>query len=116
MSATGNWGWFELYNVTQNTVAQLSVEAPQGVPFDGHSAEWILERPGVSTGGLGDLANYTTATVTGAWATDYSGQTHLYTSDTSHQVTMIGKAATDVLSSVAPLGPKSMVFTWHNDQ
>ncbi len=111
-SPTGNTGWFYLWNVSQNVVAAyLSTTAPSGTTFNGHTAEWVMERPEVD-GSLSSLANYGTAEITNAWAYDYKGNLHLYTSDTSTNLSMYN--GSDLLSTVAAVGSESMEFTWHN--
>jgi hypothetical protein len=114
--APGNVGWFYLYNATQNVAtANMSTTQPSGAPFIGHEAEWIMERPTVN-GSITTLANYSTATLSGAWASDYQGVTHYYSSDTSTQLQMTENAngTGDVLSTVVPVNQGAMRFTWHN--
>jgi hypothetical protein len=111
-SATGNVGWFYLWNVTENVVAAyLSTTAPSGTTFNGHTAEWVMERPEVN-GSLSSLADYASAPLFDAWAYDFNGGLHLYTSDSSTQITMTN--GSDVLSTVAPVSSEAMQFTWHN--
>ena len=113
-SPTGNTGWFYLWNLTENVVAAyLSTTAPSGTTFNGHTAEWVMERPTVN-GSLSSLANYGTAEITNAWAYDYDGSLHLYTSDTSTNLSMY--SGSDLLSTVTAVGSESMQFTWHNYQ
>jgi hypothetical protein len=113
-SATGNVGWFYLWNATENVVASyLHTTAPSGTTFNGHTAEWVMERPTVD-GSLSTLANYSAAEIYDAWAYDYNGGLHLYTSDSSTQVAMYN--GNDLLSTVAPVSTYAMEFTWHNYQ
>jgi hypothetical protein len=111
-SATGGVGWFYVWNVTQNNVAAyLSTAAPSGTVFNGHQAEWVMERPTVN-GSVANLANYSSARIYDAWAYDYAYQTHYYGSDYSINVTMANGST--VLSTVAPVDQWTMQFTWHN--
>jgi len=119
-NAAGAWmpkggvGWFLVWNTTQNVITpHLSTAAPSGTVFNGHQAEWIMERPTVN-GSLATLTDYATAEVTDAWAYDFADKAHYYTSDTSVGLSMYN--GSDLLSSVAPVDSMSMEFTWHNYQ
>jgi hypothetical protein len=110
-SPTGGIGWFYVWNTTQNVVAAyLHTAAPSGTTFNGHQAEWVMERPTVN-GSLSTLANYSSATMSDVWAYDFAGREHPYTSDTSTALTMTN--GSKVLSTVAPLNAWAMQFTWH---
>jgi hypothetical protein len=120
--SAGNWdpratvGWFYLWNVTENVYAYLSTGAPPGTVFNGHSAEWIMERPTVN-GSLATLAQYASpAQLTGALAYDLNGVPHGYGADTSWNVTMVNPSDNHVLSRVAPVNSSTMAFTWVDHQ
>lgn len=111
-SPNGGWGWFYLWNVTQNVASgYLSTQAPKGTVFNGHQAEWVMERPEV-LGSLTSLANYGQAEIRDAWAYDYNFGFHSYTSDNSIQVNMYN--GNHLLSTVSPLDSMSMLFKWFN--
>lgn len=108
---SGGVGWFLLYNASENVITgYLSTAAPAGTTFNGHQAEWVMERPTVN-GSLSTLANYGSAQISDAWAYDFADQAHEYTSDESVAIGMYGGSG--LLSSVAPLDPYAMQFTWH---
>ncbi len=107
-------GWFYLWNVTQNVAVESSTTAPSGTTFNGHTAEWIMERNSVLGGTIPELAQYAPVKLTNALAVDLSGADHYYTSDNSHQVTMVDNSSGDVLSKVAPVNSSTMQFTWVN--
>jgi hypothetical protein len=117
----GNWsanptvGWFYMWNRTQNVYVYTSTAVPSGTTFNGHAAEWIMERPTV-LGSVATLANYATAQLTGALAYDLAGVSHQYggdASDTSWRVTMVDNAnGNAVLSTVAPVNASTMSFTF----
>src|SRR4029077_3860507 len=93
--AAGHWdpaatvGWFYLWNATQNVYCSTSTGAPPGTVFNGHTAEWIMERPSVN-GSVTSLAQYTSpASITNALAYDLNGVSHQYSADTSWNVTMV---------------------------
>jgi hypothetical protein len=90
---------------------RLSTTAPNGTVFNGHQAEWVMERPTVN-GSLSSLADYYAAQIFDAWAYDFADNAHYYTSDTSTNITMYN--GNDELSSVAPVNSMTMQFTWHN--
>ncbi len=112
-SAQPTKGWFYMWNQTQNVYVYTSINLPSGVTFNGHSAEWVLERPTVG-GTISSLANYSWAQLTNASVYDLWGAQHLYAgdqSDTSLNVTMMNNST--VLSTVAPVSSSTMQFTWH---
>jgi hypothetical protein len=119
----GNWsnsptvGWFYMWNETENAYVYTSTNVPSGTTFNGHAAEWVLERPTVS-GSVSTLANYSWAQLTGALAYDLNGGAHNYGgggSDTSWNVTMVDNSNNNtVLSTVAPVNASTMAFTFHN--
>ncbi len=118
--AAGNWdpkatvGWFYLWNATQNVYAYLSTGAPSGTVFNGHTAEWVMERPTVN-GSIANLAQYASpARITSAQAYDLNGVAHDYGADTSWRVTMTNGG--DTLSTVAPVDATTMAFSWVNHQ
>jgi hypothetical protein len=118
--ANGNWnpngnvGWFYLWNATKNVYVESSTVAPSGTQLNGHSAEWVMERPTV-LGSLATLAQYASpANITNALAYDLTGKPHGYTADTSWNVTMMN--GNTVLSRVAPVNGSTMAFTWVNHQ
>ena len=109
---SGGVGWFYVWNVTQNVVAAyLSTAAPSGTYFNGHQAEWVMERPSVG-GSVTSLANYSSATLFDAWAYDYAGHAHDYGSDYSVNLSMYN--GNDLLSTVTPVDSMTMNFYWHN--
>jgi hypothetical protein len=111
-SATGGYGWYYLWNRTENVVAAyLSTQAPSGTTFNGHQAEWVMERPSI-LGSVSSLANYSSAQLFDAQAWDFTGATHYYGSDRSIQLSMYD--GSDLLSTVAPVDQTTMQFTWHN--
>lgn len=111
-SATGGVGWFYLYNATQNVSSgYLSTAAPAGTVFNGHQAEWVMERPSVG-GSVTSLANYSSATVFDAWAYDFAYHARYYQSDASWNLSMYN--GSDLLSTVAPVDSMTMQFAWHN--
>jgi hypothetical protein len=113
-SATPSVAWFYLFDATQNLYTRVSTAIPGGVTFNGHTAEWILERPDVD-GSLTGLAEYASpASLFNASATDLTGGRHDYTSDSSRRISMIddGTGKT-LLSSVAAVSATEMQFTWH---
>jgi hypothetical protein len=113
-SNTPTVGWFYLFNKTQNVSLYTTSGPPSGITFNGHCAEWVMERPTVN-GSYSSLAQYASPTsLTGALAYDLNGGSHTYTSDNSLQVTM--KNGTDVLSTVKPVDASTMAFTWINHQ
>ena len=112
--APGNVGWFYVWNTTQNIVSgYLSTVAPAGTVFNGHQAEWVMERPQVN-GSITQLANYSWAQLYDAWAYDYSNHAHYYQGDSSWNLSMTNGST--VLSTVAPVDSMTMNFTWHNYQ
>jgi hypothetical protein len=121
--ANGNWsntptvGWFYMWNATQNVYVYTSINLPAGAHFTGHSAEWVMERPTVN-GSVSSLANYNFATLFNASTYDVWGGSHQYggdNNDLSYNVTMTGNGGA-ALSTVAPVNPSTMQFTWrgHN--
>ena len=111
---TGNVGWFYLWNATQNVYVESSTVAPSGTVFNGHTAEWVMERPTVN-GSLAKLAQYASpASITNALAYDLNGASHAYTADTSWNLTMTNGST--VLSTVKPVNASTMAFTWVNHQ
>jgi hypothetical protein len=85
-------GWFYIWNTTQNVAFERSTNIPAGTVFDGHAAEWILERPTVG-GSVANLANYSWAQMNGGYVYDIWGGFHLPVGDgsnVSHNVTMTG--------------------------
>jgi hypothetical protein len=113
-SANATVGWFYLYNATQNVAVESSTNIPSGISFNGHCAEWVMERPTVN-GSVSTLAQYASPTnLINALAYDLNGGTHYYSSDNSLQVTMTNGST--VLSRVAPLNSSTMAFTWVNHQ
>ncbi len=110
-------GWYYLWNATENCAVELSTNEPSGTVFDGHAAEWVMERPTV-LGSIASLAQYASPTsLTGALAYDLNGATHYYTSDTSWQVTMVDNSNHNaVLSTVKPLSSSTMAFSWVNHE
>jgi hypothetical protein len=115
-SATATVGWFYLWNATQNVYSYTSTTAPSGTTFNGHTAEWVMERPTVN-GSVATLAQYTSpTTLANALAYDLNGAAHYYTSDNSTQVSMVNSSTNHVLSTVKPVSSESMAFTWVNHQ
>ena len=111
-SATGGVGWFYLYNASQNVSSgYISTAAPSGTYFNGHQAEWVMERPTVG-GSVANLANYSSATIFDAWAYDFAYNAHYYGSDASWNLSMYN--GSDLLSTVAPVDSMTMQFAWHN--
>jgi hypothetical protein len=120
--SAGNWdpaatvGWFYLWNATQKVYSYSSTGAPPGTVFNGHSAEWVMERPTVN-GSLASLAQYASpASLTGALAYDLNGVAHGFTADTSWNVTMVNSSDNHVLSVVNAVNPSTMAFYWINHQ
>jgi Peptidase A4 family len=110
-SPAGGNGWFLIWNVTENIASEVVTPIPSSVTFTGRSAEWVMERPKVN-GRLSNLANYGTTQMIDGWAYDYANELHLYTSDDFTQLTMTNGA--DVLSTVTPETPTSLLFLWRN--
>jgi hypothetical protein len=118
--ASGNWsanatvGWFYMWNATQNVYSYTSTTAPSGTTFNGHTAEWVMERPTVN-GSLATLAQYASPTnMSNVLAYDLNGGTHGYTSDSSTQLSMVNSSNGHVLSTVKPMNGTTMAFTWVN--
>jgi hypothetical protein len=116
-SPTGNVAWFYMWNKKQNTATgYLSTKAPSGTVFNGHQAEWVLERPEVN-GSLATLANYQKATMTYPAALDFNGNWHYYNGDsTNTSVSLTMMNGSDVLSTVAAVNANTIQFTWVNYQ
>jgi hypothetical protein len=117
VNTSGNVGWFYLWNVTQNTAAAyVTVTAPAGTVFNGHQAEWVMERPGVN-GSTSTLANYGSATMTYPAAADANGTWHWFSGDSVSSSTNISMYnGSDLLSSVTAPDGNTLQFTWHNYQ
>jgi len=98
--------WFYLWNATENIYTEQSIAAAAGTTFQGHSAEWILQRPS----GYGLLANYQSTQISGALAYDLAGAEHFYSSESSLRVSMTNGA--DLLSTVMPVSSSTMQFTF----
>jgi hypothetical protein len=110
-------GWFYIWNQTQNIYTELSTGLPAGASFDGHSAEWVMERPGIN-GSISSLAQYAPMYMYGAQVVDLWGGSHNIAgdaTDTSYNVTMTGNGG-GKLSGVQYINPSTMYFTWsgHN--
>ena len=117
MNVYGNVGWFYLWNVTQNTAAAyVTVTAPSGTVFNGHQAEWVMERPGYN-GSTSTLANYVSATMTSPAALDANGTWHWFGGDGSNTSTNISMYnGSDLLSTVYAPNSNTLQFSWHNYQ
>jgi hypothetical protein len=110
-------GRFYMWNQTQNVYVYTYTNLPSGANFDGHSAEWVLERPTV-LGSVATLPNYSYAQMTNALAYDLWGGSHQYGGDgsnTSWNVTMTGNNGA-ALSTVAPVNASTMAFTFRGHQ
>jgi hypothetical protein len=55
-SPTVGYAYFYDYSTQETNEYQLT--APSGITLQGNSIEWIVERPGLSSGGLAHLTNY----------------------------------------------------------
>lgn len=75
VSSTVGGAYF--YNYSTGVSASYTLSAPQGTTFVGNSAEWVVERPGVS-GGLATLTNYVDVTLPFGVAWNYSAATPTY--------------------------------------
>jgi hypothetical protein len=116
-SANATVGWFYLCNTTKNACTESSTNIPPGITFNGHQAEWVMERPSVN-GSLSTLAQYQSPTnITHAVAQDIAGAPHWYQGDlsnTSWNITMFN--GNTVLSTVKPVNSSTMAFAWHAHQ
>ena len=66
-----------IQNETANKSVTISFKAPSGTKLTGDSAEWIVERPGISTG-LATLTNYVVEPFTSATTWNYKAKTPTY--------------------------------------
>ena len=112
-------GVFYIFNVTTGQVTVVTtarkIEEGNVTIVSGTNAEWIMETPQFYQGFPADLANYDTATIYSANASPAgeSGRRRIsYQADGNLQVTMVN--GVNKLSSVAPIDPQSMRFTWHS--
>ena len=104
----GYFGQFFISNLTNGHFT--TTYTPRGnTMVSGSGAEWIMERPSYS-GGPSRLANYGLATMQGAMASTPQGGDLDYQGDNNRQFTMVNGSNT--LSTVAPSGGTSMVFSW----
>jgi hypothetical protein len=114
-SATGDYGWFNLVNVTRGTTYSGNIARPSGTTFVGRSAEWIMERPTVNST-VAWLANYggvLPVRVGSLAALVYgSSAVHTLATDFSIQVTMLN--GTSTMSTVSMVNSQTEDFTWVN--
>ncbi len=105
-SKTQGYAYFVNYNTNQSV--EVGFTAPASANFIGNSAEWIVERPGISTG-LATLTNY---------ISDYFSESYAYTENYSFYdpgtsssifVTMLDNAG-HAISYPTLLGPTSVWF------
>lgn len=71
-STSSTVGHAYLVNVTKKKAVTVVFSAPKGTKLIGNSAEWITERPGLSTG-LATLTNYGSQTYTDALGETFAG-------------------------------------------
>jgi hypothetical protein len=67
-STTATAGHAYLLNYNTNTAVTIAFSAPPGTNLIGNSAEWIVERPGLGSGGLATLTNYVSDYFSGSFA------------------------------------------------
>lgn len=70
-------GYATIVNLSTQQGASYNLTAPAGTSLVGNSAEWIVERPGVS-GGLANLTNYVGSSWTFGVAWDYTASPVTY--------------------------------------
>jgi hypothetical protein len=85
-SATEGNAYFVNYRTNQAGTIQFS--APPGTTLVGNSAEWVVERPGVS-GGLSTLANYVSDYLSNCYATTWNKVSYAPGSSSAMQLTML---------------------------
>ena len=68
-TTTPPFGHAYLANLTLGQAAAYAFDPPPGVTFQGDSAEWVLERPGLDTG-LANLTNYVADQYNAAYASN----------------------------------------------
>lgn len=66
MNVNGGYGCLYLENHTTSVVFNGSLQIPGGATFQGISAEWIMEPPGVGGGLAPELASYNQAEISNA--------------------------------------------------
>jgi hypothetical protein len=112
--------FFQIENLTTHQSATVH-NATGGVHVTGYEAEWIVERPYVTTAGvtaLSNLARFTTFKVFSAYAHDsVSGAYVGYNGARNSQITM--EVVTllpppTILATVTPVNTSTMEFQWHN--
>jgi hypothetical protein len=116
LNQNGGYGLFYYHNLTTGQATEF--ETPlSGTYFNGKEAEWIMERPTVG-GTLPNLADYTAAVTSSAWAETVSGPWTTYQPSSHINITMINNYVNyddnDTLSTVQQDGSTSMLFTWKN--
>jgi hypothetical protein len=116
LNQNGGYGLFYFHNLTTGQATEF--ETPlSGTYFNGTEAEWIMERPTVG-GTLPNLADYTSAVTSSAWAETVSGPWTTYQPSSHINITMVNNYVNyddnDTLSTVQQDGSTSMLFTWHN--
>lgn len=105
-SKTQGYAYFVNYNTDQ--VVEVGFTAPSSANFIGNSAEWIVERPGLSTG-LATLTNYISDYFSDAYA--YTENYTFYEPGTSSAsfITMLDNNG-NAISYPTLLGPTSIWF------
>jgi hypothetical protein len=117
-SNTPTVGWFYVWNTTQNVAFERSTNIPPGTTFNGHAAEWIVERPTVS-GSISNLANYSSTQMSNGSVYDLWGGFHLPAGDgqdASHNVTMTGGGGAKLSTCWLNSSTDTINFNWlgHN--
>jgi hypothetical protein len=79
----GSYGWYYIYNFSRGTVSYTS--SPLAYPFAGSTAEWIVEKPAVSTISYG-LANFHQVAMYGSYVYDFNWGQHSILTDPSWDI------------------------------
>ena len=122
VNPSGDYAWFNVYDADAGMGGNISTKMGSGYGFNGNSAEWIMERPYItSLGTYPELANYATCEMTGASVLTATGTTSIsYSSAQNEQTTMEEKYTpqpdNDILSTVSAISGHNtwMKFSWQN--
>lgn len=105
-------GYAYLVNYNTNTSVEVGFNPPSGTKLIGNSAEWIVERPGISTG-LATLTNYISDPFWSAYAFTFAGTEVDPAAGSSSGIIMLDNAGYQI-SYPTLLGPAAFVMQDEN--
>jgi hypothetical protein len=113
----GAYAWFNMWDLTQKQGVLVSVPL-NGTYYFGETAEWIMERPYLSSGHYAELSDYGFAQMSNPEVLSSSFNWYYYTSFTNTNILLSNEYQNgndnNLLSDASGYPPPSIYFYWYN--